>query len=123
MGQFESGIWIVILLTYFFCFFMIVYCIQAGFPGSGVSVSDPGFGSSPLLNTTIGDVDPAASVSSGSSGMSNVRSTVGIMTGFTSSSSNIGVPGGWMFAFSFVFFYLPAFMLLWAVYMALPIIH
>lgn len=51
---------------------------------------------------------------------STIRDSLGLMTGF---SANVALPGGFQFMFSFVFFYLPFFALLWAVYMALPFIH
>jgi len=51
---------------------------------------------------------------------SGVRNTIGVMTGFT---ANIGMPAAWAFLFSFIFFWIPFFILLWASYMALPWVH
>lgn len=49
-----------------------------------------------------------------------IKSSIGFMFGF---SFGIGIPPGWHFIFSFVFVWLPFFMMIWAVFMALPFIH
>lgn len=102
---------------------MIVYLVQAGFEDSGVSIGDPGFGAASHSDASVANTSLTDDVSSDSPGMSNVMSTIGIMTGFSTTTSNLGVPAGWAFAFSFLFFYVPFFMLLWSVYMALPFLH
>ena len=123
MGQFNAGTWIVGLLIYFTLFFTIVYCVAAAVPTSGVSYSDPGYGASPSQSTSITDINSSGSVSTSTPGMSNVMTTLSIITGVGSGSYQIGMPGGWDWLFSFFMFYLPFFMLLWSIYMALPIIH
>jgi hypothetical protein len=49
-----------------------------------------------------------------------VKNTIGFMAGF---SFDAGIPSGWHFLFSFIFIWLPFFMLMWAVYMAIPFMH
>jgi len=51
---------------------------------------------------------------------SAVKDTILIMTGFDAS---IGAPASIMFIVSFFMFWIPFFMLLWSIYMALPFIH
>jgi hypothetical protein len=51
---------------------------------------------------------------------SAVKNTLLLMTGF---DAQLGIPGGFAFIGNFIFFWLPFFMLLWSVYMALPFIH
>ena len=126
MGQFESGNWIVILLIYFTIFFVVTYCVVAGMTensaNSGVSYSDPGYGSVPTNDHAIGMVNQS-SVSTSSPGMSDVLTTLSVITNVGSGSYQLGIDSAWTWLFSFLFFYIPFFMLLWAIYMALPIIH
>ena len=49
-----------------------------------------------------------------------VKDTVGFMTGF---DANLGAPSWLQFIISFPLFWLPFFMLLWSIYMALPFLH
>lgn len=51
---------------------------------------------------------------------SAVKDTMLIMSGFDAS---IGVPASVAFITGFLFFWLPFFMLLWSIYMALPFLH
>ena len=124
MGQFESGVWIVGLLFYFTGLFVLVYCVAAGIPDADVSYADPGYGASHTPSTVIVDIDPTTTdVGTDTPGMGSVMTTLSILTSVGSGSYDVGIPSGWAWLFSFVFFYIPLFMLLWAVYMAIPIIH
>jgi hypothetical protein len=49
-----------------------------------------------------------------------IKDSIGFMFGF---SFGVGIPAGWHFIFSFIFVWLPFFMMLWAVYMAVPFLH
>lgn len=192
MGEFKSGLWIIGLSLYFFCFFLIVFSTvnaAAKFEDvdvSGISYNDPGFytaANDPLsqggrcrgsghrycakaagdnfscesipgcqwlatfcsglvidsrgydcvdVNDTLcelvgctltdfsaggvpASIDPTAKFD-----WSTVKNTIGIMTGF---SANIGMPGAFVFIYSFLFFWIELFALLWAIYMALPFLH
>lgn len=88
-----------------------------------IQFSDPGYGSNAHISTTIGNVTPTADVSTSSPGMSNIIGTLSVLTNIGSGSYSLGVASNWLWLFSFVFFYIPLFMLLWSIYMALPIIH
>jgi hypothetical protein len=127
MGDFNSGKWIVGLLMYFTVMFLVVYCVKAGMPDSttaqNMQYSDPGYGSTIQLNKTIGGVSSTDSVGTSTPGMSNIMGTLSILTGIGSGSYSIGIPAMWAWLFSFIFFYIPFFMLLWSIYMAIPIIH
>lgn len=126
MGQFESGHWIVVLLLYFTIFFVVTYCVVAGMTensaNAGVTYSDPGYGSTPLNDHTIGNVSQA-DISTSGAGMGDVLTSISVITSIGSGSYQLGMPSSWSWLFSFLFFYIPFFMLLWAIYMALPIIH
>lgn len=50
----------------------------------------------------------------------SILSTIGIMSGFT---AEIGIPGAYKFIIFPFIFWIPAFMLLWCLYMALPFLH
>lgn len=58
--------------------------------------------------------------SGGSFDWSAVKNTFLIMTGF---DATLGLPPTIAFVGAFLFFYLPFFMLLWCLYMALPFLH
>lgn len=51
---------------------------------------------------------------------SATKATIGVMSGF---NADIGIPSAFQFIFSFLFFWIPTFMLIWAIYMALPWLH
>lgn len=51
---------------------------------------------------------------------SRTKNVISIMSGF---SAEIGFPAAYRFIYSFIFFWIPFFMLLWAIYMAIPFIH
>lgn len=51
---------------------------------------------------------------------SSVKNTIGFLSGFR---AGLGIPAGFRWVFSFIFFWIPGFMLIWAIYMALPFLH
>jgi hypothetical protein len=51
---------------------------------------------------------------------SSIKDTIGFMTGFR---AEFGIPPMFNFIASFLFFWIPFFMLSWSVYMALPFLH
>lgn len=51
---------------------------------------------------------------------SSVKDSIGFMTGF---NATLGAPSIIQFVISFFFFWLPFFMLLWSIYMAIPFLH
>lgn len=65
--------------------------------------------------TGAGTISPSSSFD-----WSVVKNTMLVMTGFNAS---IGIPASIAFIFGFIFFWIPFFMLLWALYMALPFLH
>lgn len=119
MGEFNAGKWIIGLSIYFFLFFLIVTSVISGLDEVGedrddLYVTDPGF----ILDgnqTVPGTVTNTDTVS-----WDNIRDSIGVMTGF---NAQIGLPGTYQFIFSFIFFWIPLMMLLWALYMALPFLH
>jgi hypothetical protein len=52
---------------------------------------------------------------------SSIKDTIGVMAG--GMNADIGLPWRWAFVGSFLFFWLPFFMLSWSIYMALPFLH
>lgn len=127
MGEFKAGQWIIMLLVYFTLLFIIVYCVRLGFTESESAqqlvYDDPGYGAASAATNQIGSQDPAGSVSTGSPGMSNIVAALSVMTAVNSDNVHIGIPAAWHWLFSFFLFYIPFTMLLWAIYMALPILH
>lgn len=63
---------------------------------------------------------PSSVAISDSVDWSSVKNTIGIMTGF---NATLGAPALFAFIFSFLFFWIPFFMLAWAIYMGLPFVH
>lgn len=49
-----------------------------------------------------------------------VLATLGAMSGF---SPDLGIPSSWNWLFALIFFWIPSIMLLWSIYMSLPVIH
>ena len=68
-----------------------------------------------VTEDVIDSIDPNKQASIGS-----IKNTLALMTGF---SAEIGLPGSIRFIYSFFMFWLPFFMLLFSMYMALPYIH
>ena len=54
---------------------------------------------------------------------SAVKDTVGFLSGFGSGGISLGIPGSFRWIFAFLFFWIPGFALLWAIYMAIPFLH
>jgi len=66
--------------------------------------------------------DQASNTDTGS--ISNIKATLSIITGIGAGNIDIGVPPAYIYIFSFLFFWLEGlFILLWALYMALPFFH
>ena len=128
MGQFNSGYWIIGLSIYYFVFFLLLASvIQVGYEYDTVDTSG-------VYQTGIefdateqkGSLTNLSDVSADSSGNVNVKTlikTLSFASGIGTSELGIGFPAGFQFIFSFVFFWIPATMLLFAIYMALPVIH
>jgi len=55
--------------------------------------------------------------------ISNIKATLSIITGIGAGQIIIGIPAAFVYIFSFLFFWIEFFMLLWALYMALPFFH
>lgn len=126
MGSFSSGTWAILLIVYFLGFFLVTYSIVNGMPDadtSGIQFSDPGFGSTPAADFTVAGQTAADSFGTESPGMSSIMTSLKIMTGINAGSVSIGIPTGWKWLFSFLFFWIPFFALLWAIYMAIPFFH
>lgn len=70
------------------------------------------------LEVPIVTVDPNEQYSMGS-----VSQTIAVITGIGYNSANLGMPASWAFVGQFLIFWIPFFMLLWAIYMALPFVH
>lgn len=69
--------------------------------------------------TIVSGNTPVTEINSGSS-IGTIRETVSFITGFR---ADLGLPPAFQFIFSFMFFWIPFFIFIWAIYMALPIIH
>ena len=128
MGEFESGRWLIGLSIYFFIFFLLVGAtIQigneydtvdtGGVYQTGITFDENGTyaaagGISDINGTDAGKVDVGVIVSS-----------LSFASGVGTEQIGIGLPPAWQFLFSFIFFWIPAMMFLFAVYMALPFLH
>lgn len=51
--------------------------------------------------------------------ISTIKATFGIMTGF---EADTGIPSAFNFIFSFIFFWIPFIMFIWAIYMVIPLV-
>lgn len=54
---------------------------------------------------------------------SSFKTTLSVMTGISSGDVRIGMPKAFRYIFSFIFFWIPIFMMIWSLYMAIPILH
>ncbi len=134
MGKFQSGIWLIGLMIYFFLLFTIIYTVvEAGkiyeegvdystVDYKSVSADDVGFQNiepQPVGNETFKRKWYAIS----SASISPVLSTLSIITGIGSGHVYVGMPVTFKYIFSFFFFWIPYVILIWAIYMALPFAH
>jgi len=72
--------------------------------------------------TSTEDLPDQASIEDTGS-ISNIKATLSIITGISAGNVNIGIPPAYIYIFAFLFFWIEFFMLLWALYMALPFFH
>lgn len=72
------------------------------------------------VDCTWTDFTTSGGVSGDTFDWGKIKATIGFLSGM---SYGIGIPAGWHFLFAFIFVWLPSFMLLWAIYMALPFLH
>ena len=125
MGDFQAGHWIIFLLLYFFFFFLGVFSFlnaanSIGTDTSGIRLDDPGFVNAsgqfgtPTNTTTTNLLDDFS--------WGNVKATFNFMIGF-GQGATLGIPAVANWIFSFIFFYIPFMMLVWAIYMGLPFLH
>lgn len=127
MGKFESGVWIIGLLAYFFLLFIIMSNVILAADEYGLSKEDVYvLGDNPFASTDDPDAQGYTGINfTQSQGYSidTVYDTLGVLSGFGAGKVGLGVPVGYVWIFSFIFFYIPLFMLLWSIYMALPVLH
>ena len=122
MGDFAAGKWITLLLLYFFTLFVIVnYAVTASMEygiETDAHFADPGFGSEDINISTPNTASAADTAS-----MSSVKTSLSVITGINAGNVGIGLPAAFIYIFSFLFFWIEFFMLLWALYMAIPFFH
>jgi len=122
MGEFQAGKWITVLLLYFFVLFIIINYAIATSNHFGLDTSarfnDPGFGSESINIST-----PNSASAADTADMSSIKSSLAVITGINAANVSIGIPTAFIYIFSFLFFWIEFFMLLFATYMALPFFH
>ena len=122
MGEFQAGKWIMLLLLYFFTLFVIVnYTVEAS-NDYGIDTTarfaDPGFGRESVNIST-----PNTASLTDTADMSGIKTSLAVITGINAGNVSIGIPTGFIYMFSFLFFWIEFIMLLWSIYMALPFFH
>ena len=131
MGEFSAGKWLIGLTIYFVTLFLIVFNVVAGSDGlttanNNITNIDANFGQYQAnnLNVTSGEsIQFIDNTASGDMGHSDIKKTLSIITGINSSKFNIGINPAFMWIFIIFFFWIEFFAFLWAVYMALPLLH
>ena len=123
MGDFNSGPWIIGLILYFFILFVVINQVVSaanyyGIDADGIKFNDPGFEN---YNANMSTPDSASA--SDTASMSGIKDTLSIITGIGASQINIGIPAGFVYIFSILFFWIEFIMLIWAIYMAIPFFH
>jgi len=125
MGDFQAGKWIVGLLLYYFLLFTIVsFTVQANNDyGNNVALTynDPGFSHVQGYTDLTGDNETINADTDYDSG--TIKETLSFITGINASSVNFGIPTWLIYIFSFMFFWIEAFMLGFSIYMILPFLH
>jgi len=125
MGDFQAGKWIIGLLMYYFFLFTIVsFVVTASNDydiNNDLSYNDPGFGVVDGYVDLTGDNSTISADSDYDS--STIKQTLSFVTGINASSVNFGVPTWIIYIFSFMFFWIEAFMLGFSIYMILPFMH
>ena len=125
--------------------FLIVYPFAAA-SVDGVTIIDPGFGAPNDIDidsisgtsgttavtdsATISDGDNSTTSSTvtlsseqGETGISAIKESLSFITGIGVDDVGIGFPDGAQWIFSFIMFWIPALILIIAVYMLLPFLH
>lgn len=122
MGEFKAGQWIVVLLVYFFLLFLIISQVVSAALHYDVETTaqfnDPGFGSEDI---NISNPDTASAADTAS--MSGITASISVITGINAANVKIGIPVGYIYIFSFLFFWLEFVMLLIALFFMLPFFH
>jgi len=135
LGSFQSGKWIIFLSLYFIVFFLTVFSITnvlSDMDGENLAgdlrFEDPGFQTVSKGNTD--DYEYNGSIGTDSidytkptKAYSAFKTTIPVITGIQSGNVKIGMPPAFRWIFSFIFFWIPLFMMLWAIYMAIPFFH
>lgn len=129
MGQFESGKWIIGISIYLFFMFLLVFssintASHYDLNATGLQADDPGFLSDSTNPENSGAEYRNVTLDSSTTGnLNTIFDTLGFITGFGATNIDLGVPSGYVWIFSFLFFWIPFFMLAWSIYMALPFAH
>jgi len=122
LGEFQAGKWITILLLYFFGLFVVINYVIAASIDYGITTdarfADPGFGSEDVNLST-----PDTATLTDTASMTSVKTSLAVITGISASDVSIGLPAAFIYIFSFLFFWIEFFMLLWSIYMAIPFFH
>jgi len=130
MGDFNSGVWIILLSVYFLVFYLIVSSAISGLNAMEIDntlrFDDPGFNKVTAPGTdgyTFNGSTTTLDYTRPTSSYSTFKASLSVMTGINSGNVNIGMPSAFRYIISFLFFWIPFFMLIWAVYMAIPFFH
>jgi len=126
MGEFNAGVWIVSLSLYFVILFLIVnaslnMALEYGIDDDDISAEDTGFFSAD--GTGAGSYQNVTIDSGSTANMNTFFESIKFLTGLGGTSIQLGEPSQFSWIFRFILFYIPLLMLIWSVYMALPIIH
>lgn len=122
MGQFQAGVWLVMLCIYFIGLFLVVNSIVNAGNDYGLSI-DAGFADPGFENYGANITTPDSASAGDTASMSGIKTTFAIITGIGAGSINLGVPTGVVWLFSLLFFWIEFIMIIWAVYMAIPFFH
>jgi hypothetical protein len=128
MGQFQASKLLIGTSIYFIIFFLVVFCVKSDaafdnsntgeeFNNSNLQFNNPGFATSPdtSIESNVTATDTAST--------SKIGGTFAFMTGISEGNTNIGVPSGWRWLFSLIFFWLPLVLFGIGIYFSLPFIH
>jgi hypothetical protein len=122
MGQFQAGVWLVMLCIYFFSLFLLINSVVNAGADYGLII-DAGFSDPGFENYGANMSTPDSASAGDTASMSGIKATFSIITGIGAGSINLGVPTAFVWMFSIMFFWIEFIMLIWAIYMAIPFFH
>jgi len=129
LGEFAAGKWLVYLMIYFICLFLVTTWIlnfSVEYPNTDANGANINAGnifvstvnSDGLDNYSQQEISVDSSIKP-----ATLLDSLSFLSGFGADNFNLGMPDGIKYIMNFILFYIPLFMFAFSVYMILPFFH